>query len=91
MKKLFALIALVGLGGFIAGCGDSAAEKGGTQTPSMPNATPGSPGGPPGGMPVGTPPKVDDKGNKIDDDKKDGAGAKDDSKDEAAPEEKKDE
>ena len=52
MKKLFALIALVGLGGFVAGCGDTATPPPATKPAGM-TGTPGTIA-PPSGVPAKT-------------------------------------
>ncbi len=92
MKKLFALVALVGLGGFVAGCGGDAPAPAPTKPP-MGTATAPSMGGPAGGAP-----KADEGEKAKDGDAKDGEEKKDDAteakdepKDDAAQTEKKEE
>ena len=77
MKKLFTLVALVGLGGFAAGCGDTAPPA----KPSPAGPPPGTVMGPPGGVPA-----------KEGEEKKEEVAPTEEKKEEAAPvEEKKEE
>jgi hypothetical protein len=80
MKKLLTLIALVGMGAFMAGCGDEKpAPPAGGSTPPM--TGPGS---------VGSPPKSGATGDKMSDDKA-GKGDADADKDDADKDDKKEE
>jgi hypothetical protein len=95
MKKLFALVALVGLGGFVAGCGDAPAPAP-TKTPTG-TATAPNMSGPAGGAPKANEGEKAKDGDAKDGDAKDGDAkdgateAKDEPKDDAAPTEKKEE
>src|SRR5262245_10571270 len=51
MKKLFVVIALLGMCGFVLGCGGDAPKSGGTQPPTTPPTPPAMGGPAAGGVP----------------------------------------